>query len=139
MSGGYCSSWCAGPHCYGFSYCGAQALGHVSFSTCGSQALEHRLNSHGTLAYLLLGMWDLPGSGIKSGSFTLAGIFFTTESPGNPHQYSFNETIFIVQVLYAERIPSSIYLTAFNVISVTLFFFSFETFRTPLFRRQGRS
>ena len=85
---------------------------------------------------------NLPDPGIEPvspASLVLAGIFFTTESPGNPHQYSFNETIFMVQVLYAERIPSSIYLTAFNVISVTLFFFSIETFRTPLFRRQGRS
>ena len=48
--------------CYGFSYCGAQALGHVSFSSLGP-----RLNSHGTLAYLLLGLWDLPGQGLNLG------------------------------------------------------------------------
>ena len=29
----------------GFSYSGAQALGHLGFSSCGSQALEHWLNS----------------------------------------------------------------------------------------------
>ena len=42
--------------------------------------LEHRLSSCG--AQLLLGMWDLPGLGIKPESPVLAGGFFTTEPPG---------------------------------------------------------
>ena len=29
-------------------------------------------------------MWDLPGSGIRSVSLTLAGGVFTTEPPGKP-------------------------------------------------------
>ena len=36
-----------------------------SFSGCGSWAQEHRLSSCGAWAYLLLGMWNLPGSGIE--------------------------------------------------------------------------
>ena len=35
-------------YCGGFSYCGAQALGHMGFSSCVSWALEHRLSSYGT-------------------------------------------------------------------------------------------
>ena len=42
--------------------------------------LEHRLNSRGT--QLLLGMWDLPGSGNEIESPALADGFFTTELPG---------------------------------------------------------
>ena len=47
-------------HCSGFSSCGAQALGHTGFSSCSSRVLEHKLNSCGTGAWLLRGMWDLP-------------------------------------------------------------------------------
>ena len=43
---------------------------------------EHRLSSCGPWAQLLLGMWNLPGSGIKPESPALAGRFFTTEPPG---------------------------------------------------------
>ena len=32
-------------------------------SSCSSRALDYKLNSCGTWAELLLGMWDLPGSG----------------------------------------------------------------------------
>ena len=31
-------------------------------------------------------LWDLLRSGIKPMSSALAGIFFTTESPGKPHE-----------------------------------------------------
>ena len=55
----------------------------------GFQALEHRLNSCGTWAYLLHGMWDLPGSGIEPMSCALAGGFFTTEPPGKPSFFVF--------------------------------------------------
>ena len=34
------------------------------------------------MAQELSGMWDLPGSGIESVSFALAGGFFTTEASG---------------------------------------------------------
>ena len=46
--------------------------------------LEHSLSSCGARAWLLRGVWDLPGSGIKPVSPTLAGRFFTTEPPGKP-------------------------------------------------------
>ena len=58
-------------------------------SSCSSQALEHRLNSCGTWAYLLFGMWDLPGSGIEPMSPALVGKFFTTEPPGKPCNFLF--------------------------------------------------
>ena len=56
----------------------------MGFSNYGSWALEHRLNSCGTGASLLLGMWDLPGSGIEPVSPALTGGFFTTEPRGKP-------------------------------------------------------
>ena len=43
---------------------------------------QHRLNSCGARAQLLLGRWDLPGPGIEPVSPALAGGFFTTEPPG---------------------------------------------------------
>ena len=46
----------------------------------GSQT-QHRLNSCGARAELLLGMWDLPGPGIEPVSPALAGGLFTTEPP----------------------------------------------------------
>ena len=69
-------------HCRGFPCCGAQAPGGSAFSSCSSQALEQRLNSYGARAWLLLGMWDLPGSGIKPVSPALAGRFLSTVPPG---------------------------------------------------------
>ena len=53
-------------------------------SSFGSWALEHRLNSCGAWAYLLRGMWDLPGPGIEPISPALAGGFLTTRPPGKP-------------------------------------------------------
>ena len=54
----------------------------MGFSSCGSWALEHRLNSCGARAYLLRGMWDFPGPGIKLVSPALAGGFVTTVPQG---------------------------------------------------------
>ena len=56
----------------------------AGFSSCGSQALEHRCSSCGARAYLLCGMWDLPGPGLKPVSPALAGGFLTTAPPGKP-------------------------------------------------------
>ena len=70
----------------GFSCCRAQPLGFKGFRSCGSWALEHRFNSCGKRAELLLRIWDLPGSGIGPVSPALAGEFFTTEPPGKPNQ-----------------------------------------------------
>ena len=50
-------------------------------SSCSSQALERRFSSCGTQAYLLCGMWDLPGPGLESVSPALAGRFLTTAPP----------------------------------------------------------
>ena len=60
---------------------GSRARG---LSSHGSWALKHRLNNCGTRAWLLHGMCDLPGPGIKPASPALAGGFFTTEPPGKP-------------------------------------------------------
>ena len=54
-------------------------------SSCGSQALECRLSSCGTWAYLLCGMWDLPGPGLEPMYPALAGRFLTTAPPGKPY------------------------------------------------------
>ena len=66
-------------------------LGHAGFSnynmgfiSCGSQTPESRPKSYDTQAYLLQGMWDLPGPGIEPVSPVLAGGFFTTQPPGKP-------------------------------------------------------
>ena len=66
-------------HCGGSSCCRARALGLMGFRSCCSWPLEHRLSSCGTLAWLLLSMWDLPESKVKLVSPELAGRFFTTE------------------------------------------------------------
>ena len=68
------------------SSCGAWASHCSGFSSCGPWALGHRLNSLGTWASLLLGMWDL-WSGIKPISPELADRSFTTEPPGKPKSY----------------------------------------------------
>ena len=78
-------------HCSGFSCCRARALGTQAsvvvargLSSCGSPALECRLSSCGARAYLLRGMWDLPGPGLEPVSPAMAGRFLTTAPPGKP-------------------------------------------------------
>ena len=81
VSGGYsvrCGAQAS--HCGGFS-CGARALGAWP-SSCGLWALLHRLSSCGARAYLLCGMWNHPGPGLKPVSPALAGGFLTTVPPG---------------------------------------------------------
>ena len=56
-------------------------------SSCSSQALECRLSSCGPWAYLLRGMWDLPGPGLKPVSPALAGGFLTAAPPGKSPMY----------------------------------------------------
>ena len=84
-------------HCSGFSCCRAQALGVRAsvvvargLSSCGSRALEHRLSSCGARAYLLHGMWDLPGPGLEPVSPALAGGFLTTAPPGKLPKLFYN-------------------------------------------------
>ena len=42
------------------------------------------LNSCGAWVWLFLGMWDLPGPGLKLVSPALTSGFFTTEPQGEP-------------------------------------------------------
>ena len=84
-----CGAWAS--HRGGFSFCGARALGVRAsvvvahgLSSCGSWAPEHRLSSCGARAYLLRGMWDLPGPGLEPVSPALTGGFLTTAPPGKP-------------------------------------------------------
>ena len=108
-SGDHSSLSCWVSHCGGFSGCGAQALGAwasvlaalglsrcgactlelVGFSSCdgqvsgcGLQVLERRLGSCGAVAYLLCGMWNCPGPGIKPMFSALVGGFLSTAPPG---------------------------------------------------------
>ena len=89
-------------HCGGFSCCGAHSSRHAGsvvaargpqsawasivashgLSSHGLRALESRLSSCGARAWLLHGMWDLPGPGNEPMSSALAGIFLTTVPPG---------------------------------------------------------
>ena len=71
-------------HSCGFSGCGVWVPGVRGLSGCSWQALEHGLNSCGTGALLLCGMWDLPRSGVEPMSSAMAGGFFSTEPPGKP-------------------------------------------------------
>ena len=50
-------------------------------SSCGSWALERRLSSCGARAWLLRGMCDLPGPGLKPVSPALASGFLATAPP----------------------------------------------------------
>ena len=72
--------------CWGARALGAWASVVVAhgLSSCGSWALERWLSSCGAQAYLLRGMWDLPGPGLEPVSPALAGRFSTTAPPGKP-------------------------------------------------------
>ena len=91
VSGGSSSLWCAGFSLWWLLLLQSTGSRHVGFSSCdtrlsscGSRALERRLSSCGSRAYLLHGMWDLPGPGFEPVSPSLAGGFLTTAPPGNP-------------------------------------------------------
>ena len=70
-------------HCSSFSCCRAQALEPAGFSSCGCCALEHKLNSCGLGCSEVCGIFLRPG--IEPVFPALAGIFFTTEPAGKPH------------------------------------------------------
>ena len=63
----------------------ASVVAARGLSRCGSRVLEHRLSSCGAWAYLLRGMWDLPGWGLEPMPSALAGGFLTTVPPGKSH------------------------------------------------------
>ena len=72
--------------CGAFSCCGAWALRRAGLSSCGSQALVCGLSGYGTWAWLLGGMWALPGPGIEPVSPASAGRILFTVPPGRvPH------------------------------------------------------
>jgi len=69
-SGSYSSFQLAGflLQSMGSRVCELQELIYIHrLRSCGSRAVEHRLSSHGARAYLLCGMWDLPGQGPNLG------------------------------------------------------------------------
>ena len=86
-----CGTWVS--HCSGLSCCEAWAPGTWAsvvkvrgLSSCssglhstGSTVVVHRFTCTG-----LLGMWGLPGPGIKPVSAALAEGFFTPDPPGKP-------------------------------------------------------
>ena len=70
-----CSAWAF--HSRGFSCCGARALGEEALVVAA-----YGLSNCGSWAWLLHGVWDLPGPGIESVFSALADGFLTTGSPG---------------------------------------------------------
>ena len=101
-----------GLHCFGcaFSSCGEWGLlivtvhrllsvvasplwstgsRHMGLSSCYSPALEPGLSGCGIRAYLLCGMWDLPGPGMEPESLALAGRFLFTAPRGKSKQLIF--------------------------------------------------
>ena len=74
-----------GSRCVDFSSCGTWTR------NCGLRALERRFSSCGAQAWLLHGMWDLPGPGLEPVSPALAGGFLTTVPPGKPWWLIFEE------------------------------------------------
>ena len=72
-----------------------QSLGSRTcrLGSCSSQGLGHKLNSCGTWANLLHGMWDLPRPGIEPMSLALAGGFFTREALVNAFDLGFERSL----------------------------------------------
>ena len=62
-------------------------------SRSGLCALEHGLSSSGLQASFQLGMWNLPGSGIKPVSPALAGEFLSTIPPGKSSSFKRNSEV----------------------------------------------
>ena len=73
-----------------FSSCGERGLlfiaVHGPLTIAASLVAERRLNSCGSRAQLLRGMWNLPRPGLKPVSPALAGGFSTIAPPGKPKQ-----------------------------------------------------
>ena len=71
-NGGYSSLRCAGFSLRWLLLLQSTGSRRAGFSSCGSRA------------WLLRGMWDLPGAGLEPVSPALAGGFLTTAPPGKP-------------------------------------------------------
>ena len=69
-----------GPHCGGFSRCGAQAPD----AQAQRPWLSRRLSGHGSWAQPLRGMWDPPRPGHEAASPASASALSTTAPPGKP-------------------------------------------------------
>ena len=101
-----CSVWVS--HCSDFSRWGARTLVSAGFSHGSSHAPEHRLNSCGTWAWLLHGMWDFPRSGINLPVFCTGSEFFTTETsrkhrmPGFKNYCFFNPSSLHPRIQYVK-------------------------------------
>ena len=78
--------------------------GTQGFSGCGSRALEHRFGGCGSWAYLLLCVWNLPGSGINPVSPALAGRLFTPDPPGKPLDKLLNILIYLSFSFYTQKL-----------------------------------
>ena len=87
----YCSVFCCSAWALGRSASATEAGG---LSSCGSQAVRIGASRCGTWALLLLGMQNLPRSGIEPVSPALAGSFFTTEPPEKPGSYHFYSVLY---------------------------------------------
>ena len=73
-------------------------------TVAASPVAEHRLqtrrlNSCGSRAQLLRGMWDLPRPGLEPVSPALAGRFLITAPPGKPRALLFKRIICITESL----------------------------------------
>ena len=95
-SGGYSSLQCAGFSLRWLLLLWSMGSRCTGFSSFGSRAVEHRLSSCGARAWLLCGMWGLPGPGLEPVSPALAGGFLTTTPPGMPNRYILNECLVLV-------------------------------------------
>ena len=67
-------------------------------SSCGSWALGHRLNSCGTRASLLRGVWNLPGPGFEPVSPALVDDSSRLSLQGSPQFVLFNSDIYLFVV-----------------------------------------
>ena len=59
----------------------------AAFLVAEHRLQTRRLSNCGSRAQLLLGMWDLPGPGLKPVSPALASGFLTTAPPGKPQSF----------------------------------------------------
>ena len=83
VSGGYSLLQCAGFSLWWLLLLQSMGSRCTGLSSCGMQA------------WLLRGMWDLPGPGLEPVSPALAGGFLTTASPGKPYFWAFYSVLLI--------------------------------------------
>ena len=74
----------------------ASVVAARSLSSCGSWALEHRLNSGGTRASLLRGIWNLPAPGFEPVSPAFVDDSSRLSLQGSPQFVLFNSDIFLL-------------------------------------------